>query len=140
MAAPHKIHEFTFQFWRSPPPITVHYQSESFTRLGVDGIGKVRTGKRGRQFEAVVEEHAQFYWLAMSVIPQYHALPQTGPKRIVYNGIDYYDTFNHLYLVDNVEIVECQAVPRLTGPGYDFIGGARIVSRWLLTPYYIEPE
>lgn len=136
--ATHKIGDFTFQFWRSPPPKTVHYQGESFSRIGVDGVGRVITGLRGPQFEAVVEEHAESYVVAMGVIPSYHALPNTGPKVVIYNGINYLSAFSHLYLIDAVEVVECNRVPRLTGPDYDFIGGASITTRWMMTPFYIN--
>lgn len=138
--AAHYIDIFSFQFWRSPPPVTVQYQGESFTRLGESAIGKVRTGKRGLPFEVITEEDFISYAYAMAHIPLYHALPFTGPKRVIYNWIDYLATFNHLYFIDAVELVECKAMPRLTGPGYDFIGGARMQVKWRMTPFYIEPE
>lgn len=135
----HYIDVFTFQFWRSEPPLTVCEKSESYTRFGVNGVGKVRTGKRGPQFQVTVEEDMPSYLYAMGMIPLYHALPNIGPKTIVYNGINYMAAFNHLYLVDDVEVLDCRAMPRLVGPNYDYIGGARISVRWTLTPYYIEP-
>ena len=138
--AKHFIDVYSFQFWRSPPPATVQYVGESFTRVGEDVIGKVRTGKRGKPFEAVTDEDFASYQQAMGFIPLYHALPFTGPKRIIYNQIDYMAVFNHLYFIDAVEILECRAMPRLTGPNYDFVGGARISVRWQMTPYYLEPE
>lgn len=136
----HFIAGFPWQFWRSPPPATVHRQSESFTRIGIDGVGKVITGIRGKQFEAVVEEDTASYAIAMGLIPSLHALPNTGPKGIVYNGIDYMAIFSHLYLIDAVEVVECRSMPRLMGPNYDFLGGARITVRFVMTPYYINPQ
>ena len=138
--AAHYIDIFSFQFWRSPPPTTVQYQGESLTRAGEDAVGKIRTGKRGLQFEAVTEEDFISYAYAMSFIPLYHALPFTGPKRVIYNYVDYFATFNHLYFIDSVELVECRTMPRLIGPGYDFFGGARMQLRWRMTPYYVEPE
>lgn len=138
--ANHYIHVFSFQFWRSPPPTTVQYQGESFTRLGEPIVGKVLTGKRGLPFEAVVEEDFISYAYAMAFIPLYHALPFTGPRRVMYNQIDYLAAFNHLYFIDAVEVVSCKAMPRLTGPGYDFLGGARMQVKWTMTPFYIEPE
>lgn len=138
--AQHYIDVFSFQFWRSAPPLTVHYQSESFTRVGVDGIGKLRTGRRGKQFEATVEEDVISYAYAMGLIPLYHAIPGSGPIRVIYNSIDYAARFNHLYLVDAVEVMECKTHPRLVGPNYDFLGGARITVRWTMTPLYIDPE
>lgn len=138
--AVHYIHIYSFQFWRSPPPTTVQYQGESFTRLGEPLVGKVMTGKRGLPFEAVTEEDFVSYAFAMSFVPLYHALPFTGPVRVIYNNIDYLATFSHLYHVDAVELVECKSMPRLVGPGYDFAGGARMTVKWRMTPYYIEPE
>lgn len=137
--ATHSVDVFTFQFWRSPPPITVQFQGESFTRFGTDGVGKVRTGKRGPQFQATLEEDVVSYAYAMGLIPLYATLPNTGPKLIIYNGINYLAAFSHLYFVDQVEVIDCRTMPRLTGPNYDFLGGARISVRWTLTPYFIEP-
>lgn len=138
--AAHYIDVFSFQFWRSPPPATVQYVGESFTRVGENQVGKIRTGRRGVPFEVITEEDFISYAWAMSFIPRYHALPFTGPKRIIYNYIDYMATFNHLYFIDHVELVECRAMPRLTGPGYDYPGGARMRVRWQMTPFYVEPE
>jgi hypothetical protein len=118
----------------------VHYQSEPFTRIGVDGVGKVLTGIRGRQFEAVVEEDVISYAYAMGLLPLYHALPNTGARTVVYNGINYLAAYSHLYLIDSVEVQDCKRMPRLTGPNYDFIGGARITLRWMMTPYYLNPQ
>lgn len=136
----HYIDIFSFQFWEGPPPRTVQYVGEEFTRLGEPIIGKIQTGKRGRPFECVTEEHFVNYAYAMSFIPLYHALPFTGPKRVVYNLIDYLAAFNHVYFIDAVELVECRAVPRLIGPGYDYLGGARMRVKWRMSPFYIEPQ
>lgn len=138
--AKHYIHVFSFQFWRSAPPATVQNQGESFTRLGEPIVGKIMTGKRGLPFQVVTEEDFISYAYAMAFIPLYDKLPFTGPKRVIYNDIDYLAAFNHLYFVDTVELVECKAMPRLTGPGYDFVGGARMQVKWTMTPFYIEPE
>lgn len=138
--ASHYIDIYSFQFWRSPPPATVQFQGESFTRLGEPIVGKIQTGKRGQQFQVITEEDFISYAYAMSFVPLYHALPFTGPKRVIYNNIDYLATFNHLYFIDTVELVECRAMPRLIGPGYDFTGGARLQVKWVMTPFYIEPE
>ena len=137
--AQHYIDIFSFQFWRSPPPSTVQYQGESFTRIGLPIVGKVQTGKRGLPFQAVTEEHFVSYLYAMLFIPLYHALPFTGPKLVIYNNINYLAVFNHLYFIDTVEVLECRAMPRLTGPNYDYLGGARMSIQWTLTPFYIEP-
>lgn len=138
--ADHFIDIFSFQFWRSAPPRTVQFQGESFTRVGEPIIGKIYTGKRGLPFDVVVEEDFSSYGYAMSHIPLYHAIPFTGPVRVIYNRIDYMAVFNHLYFIDGVEILECKALPRLIGPNYDYVGGARMSVRWQMTPYYIEPE
>ena len=103
--AQHSVDVFTFQFWRSEPPMTVHYQGQPFSRIGVDNVGVVRTGIQGKQFQAVVDEDVISYQYAMGLIPLYHALPNTGPKKVVYNSIDYQAVFSHLYLIDAVEIV-----------------------------------
>lgn len=138
--AAHYIDVFSFQFWRSPPPATVHYQTESFTRTGVNGVGKLRNGQRGKQFQATVEEDVISYAYAMGLIPLYHALPGTGPRRVIYNFIDYAAQFSHWYHIDEVEVLSCKTHPRLIGPTYDFYGGARITVRWTMTPYFVNPE
>jgi hypothetical protein len=138
--AKHYIDVFSFQFWHGQPPRTVQYQGESFTRVGQPIVGKIMTGKRGLPFECETAEDFVSYAYAMAFIPLYHALPFTGPKRVIYNQIDYLTTYNHLYFIDHVDVVECKAMPRLIGPDYDFPGGARMRVKWQMTPFFIEPE
>ena len=130
---------FSFEFWRSDPPRTVSYQGESFIRPGVDGVGKVRTGKRGTQFKVVVEEDLISAAAARALLPRYGMLPFAGPVRVIWEGVDYFTTFNHLYLIDDVQVMQIKTTPRLAGPNYDFLGGARITVHWVMTPYYIDP-
>ena len=140
MAAKHYIDIHSFQFWRTGPPATVQRQGESFTRVGQNVVGKILTGKRGMPFEAVTEEDFQTYDYAMAYSQFYSQLPFSGPKRIVYNDIDYLAMFGHLYWIDSVEVVQCLAMPRIVGPDYDYTSGARVTVRWMMTPLYIEPD
>lgn len=138
--ASHFIDVFSFELWRSPPPRLVQYQGESFTRVGCPLVGKVNTGKRGLPFEALLDGDFQTYQIALAYAKLYHTLPYSGPKRLIYEGIDYMATHNHLYHVDTVEVLQCRVMPRLIGPNYNYLGGARLSTRWTLTPLYIEPE
>lgn len=138
--ASHFIDACEFHLWRSPPPRLVQYQGESVTRVGCPLVGKVNTGKRGLPFEVILDGDFQTYVAAMAFVPLYHTLPFTGPKRLIYDGVDYFATYNHLYQVDSVEVVQCKAMRRLIGPNYDFTNGARLTTRWGLTPFYIEPK
>lgn len=134
--AANRIQYFPFELWQSPPPLTVQLQSEPFTRVGVDGVGKVRTGLRGKQFQVVVADDLSSYAYALGLIPLFHSLPNTGPVKVIYEGTDYETSFNHQYLIDEVEVLSCKRHPRLTGPYYDYVGGTRITVRWTMTPYY----
>jgi hypothetical protein len=134
--AAHYIGPFSFQFWRSPPPGTVHMQGEPHSRAGVNGISHVRTGRRGKQFEAVTEEDFVSYAYAMSFTPLYSDLPHNGLVVVTYNYINYLSAFSHMYHIDSLEIVECKACPRLVGPNYNYPGGARMTVRWMMTPHY----
>lgn len=131
---------FSFQFWRGEPPKTVRYEGESFTRTGVDGVGKVRTGKRGQQFQVITDEDLATAAAARALVPLYATLPFSGPVRVIWEGVDYAAMFSHLYLVDDVEVLSIRTMPRLTGPNYDYVGGARISVRWTMTPFYVQPE
>lgn len=134
------IDVFSFQFWRSEPPKTVSWKGESFIRTGVPNVGKVRTGKRGPQFRATTEEDLISSAAARALIPLYHALPFAGPVRVIWEGVDYASVFSHFYQIDEVEVVALRTMPRLIGPNYDYIGGARITVNWMMTPFYIDPE
>lgn len=131
---------FSFQFWRGEPPKTVRYEGSSFTRTGVDGTGKVRTGKRGQQFQVVTDEDLITSLAARALVPLYAKLPFSGPVRVVWEGVDYATVFSHLYLIDDAEVLSIRTMPRLIGPSYDYLGGARISVRWTMTPLYIPPE
>ena len=138
--ASHFIEAYEFHLWRSPPPRMVQYQGESFTRVGCPIVGKVNTGKRGLQFEVLLDGDFQTLQLAQAAARLDHTLPFTGPKRLIYDGVDYFATHGHLYFVDTVEVVQCKAMARLIGPNYNFSNGARLSTRWVLTPFYIEPS
>jgi hypothetical protein len=132
----HFIENFSFQFWHGTRPTRPTRQIVGHAAFAKDGVGQNRGGKIGRQFESQLVGHWPTYVAAVSMIPQYQELIGEAPVKVVWEGIDLETVWEVKYLVDHVELLEARAMPRLIGPGYDFIGGTRLTTRWLLTPTF----
>lgn len=135
----HTIGGVVFQLWDGPPPLFVQQQVTSHTRPGVEGVSQQNVGKWARQFEAVVTAHYVNYTTAVNAYFSLAAMPGDDPQIVIYNDINYWLTYGHLYTVDNVEPIRIRAAALLTGPGYFFYSGGEMVARLLMTPVVPPP-
>lgn len=134
MSWQHKIDRFEFQFWEGDLPDTPRQQVETFQRAGVSGTGFRLLGERGKPFEAQVTAHLVNYPLTRPLLHQYRTLIGGTPVEVWFNGRRVFVDWQTKYEVLDVDEVECKANVRLIGPGYNFPGGASLVTRWRLLP------
>jgi hypothetical protein len=132
----HRIDVFNFEFWDGSPPVLTYEQGSSFTRPGADGVGQQTLGRWAEPFDATLTAWYASYTLALLAVPRMQAIVRIGPVRLWYNAIDYRTVFGHDYLVDAVEMINCQSVIRLLGPGINLAGGAELLVRFTMTPHY----
>lgn len=125
---------WNFEFWRGTPPPLPQYQISQHTRPGINGIGEQRVGRWHAPISATLVSHWSSYVNAMAVIDNYVALTGSGLVVVSYNSINWFGAYGIKFLVDGVEFVDCQARVRLIGPGYDYLGGAELITQWTLTP------
>ncbi len=131
----HGIDVFNIEFWRSGPPQLVHEQVQTHTRPGADGIGQTKLGQWGRPFSSTIEMHFSSFANALLGYGNFTLIVGTGPVQVKYGQVNYLATFGHMYLVDTASLESCSAHPRLKGPGYDYIGGGRVVLTIQMTPF-----
>lgn len=131
----HGVDVFNFEFWDGAAPALTQEQVTTHTRPGANGVGQTLAGVWERSFEAVLTADYNSYLSAMVGFNLMRFIVGTGPVQVKYNNINYLGTFGHLYFVDRVTMVSCKVHPRLIGPTYSFIGGARLRVRFRMTPH-----
>lgn len=130
----HRVGQFTFQFWEGEIPESPTQQVETLQRAGVTGTGFRVLGVRGDPFEATLTEHFPSYAAARPWIEQYKTLIGQQALEVWKDGRRLLIDLKTKFVVLDVRELSCQAHVRLMGPGYQYAGGAALVSRWKLLP------
>lgn len=128
----HRVGQYTFQFWEGDRPRLPTQQVQTFARPGVDSHDARLTGTRAEPTECQLTEHLVAWTLRESLLRNYRALIGQPAVEVWYEKRRLLTTDRVLFLVLDVVEVECQTNVRLVGPGYDYLNGAALVSRWRL--------
>jgi hypothetical protein len=132
----HRIGPFPAEFWRGEQPDFAHQRSTSHTRAGANGVGRVLVGKSGRAFWAELEFHAITYARGLALIPQLMNLTGRPPVMIIHNYRPLWlAPYRHLFYVNNVRLIRTNAMPRIVGPGYNYLGGTAVTVAIELEPF-----
>ena len=130
----HAVGISKFELWRGDPP-RFHQQSvETFSRTAVDGTAFKIKGKRGEQFTAELESWFTSYAAARAQFVKYLNLIGGTPQRVLYNNVQYWVLYKTRYEVVDVQEVDCHVCVRLKGPGINYAGGARLITKWTMVP------
>lgn len=122
---------YTFEFWNGEQPVLLSEHVQQFSRAGADGLAHRKLGTRGRSFTAELTSHHASYAAARSSFATMLAFVGKVVD-IVHEGRNLNSADGVSFVVEAVESVECQSCVLLTGPGYAYAGGARLVTRWQL--------
>lgn len=134
----HAIGPHTFALWRTSPPPPVLYQRVALhVRPGADGLTAQKIGTWGQPFEAVVVAHFATTAEALAAQAAYAQLPDAGPLAVIWDGVPY-TNYGQLFICSDVMVQQIQVVPRLIGPGYDYLPGVEVVVRFRLAAIAIE--
>lgn len=128
------IDSFTFVRWFGQPPQLVTNHVRIQTKLGQNGISAQATGIHGDPFDFEAETALADQSQVAALENAYRSLVGSSPVVVIHNGNNYFTTYGHKYLVLDVKITQTKRHPRLIGPGYDYIGGWLLRSRWQLLP------
>lgn len=127
------IGDFGFVRWEGPRPQFVKQHVQEFTKGGQDGISAQLLGTRGDPFQvqlsAVMPSVAQ-----VAVIEANYRLLIGTVTNVIYEGMNYTIGYRTQYLVHDAMNVSVKRHPLLFGPGYNYPGGWKVVSRWILIP------
>lgn len=123
---------YYFEFWSGDQPQQLAEQVQSFARAGAVGVAHRTLGIRGKTFQPVLESHHSSYSSARTVHNAMLALIGTVVD-VVHEGINLNTAYGVSFVVESLELVECQACVRLIGPSYNYPAGARLTTRWTLT-------
>lgn len=135
MTAIYQIGSYEFVKWEGPPPQLVKQHLARFTKTGQPGFSAQMLGAYGDPFDVTVSAVVANQANGITLENGYRSLIGASTQTVIFNGVNYSTQFSHTYLVENVETVEFRTLPRLIGPTYNFAGGWRLISRWLLVPY-----
>ena len=133
----HFIGNHQFALWLSAPPPIMGQQTVEHVQPGQDGVTQQRVGLWGTPFDAVVASHFATGAQAQTAALQYSGLQGSGPVAVVWNGVPYVQ-YGQMFLVSSFTLLQMRVMPRLLGPGYDFVGGTEVVSRFRMIPISIN--
>lgn len=122
---------YTFEFWQGEQPQILAQQVAELSRAGADGTAHRKLGTRGRPFTAELVSHHSSYSGARTA----HAAMVAFVGKVVditHEGRNLNSVDGVSFVVEAVELAECQTCVVLTGPSYAYPGGARLVTRWTL--------
>lgn len=128
------IDVFNFEFWDGPPPVVPTQKVIVTHRPGVSGVAHQLLGVWGETFDANLTSHWVNQLAAMTGHAYMNALIGTGGKYLKYNNINWSSLHGVLFHVNGVQLVTLKSVPRIIGPGYDFVAGTIMVAKFTLTP------
>lgn len=130
----YQVDQWGFVRWLGSPPRLVSEHVALFTKPGQPGVSAQLMGEYGEPFDA--ELHAAFATQALAAVAEqnYRFLVGSSPVVVVHNAKNYWTIHGHLYLILRAEVTDVRCHPRLMGPGYDYIGGWLVRSRWTMQP------
>lgn len=129
-----QIGSYGFVRWEGPPPQLVRQHIQRFTKTGQSGQSALILGAHGDPFQITVDAVFPNQGLGQVAENGYRFLVGASPQVIVFNSINYFIAYQHLYLVEMVDTTEFKRHPRLIGRNYDYIHGWRLRSQWTLVP------
>lgn len=135
---PFRVGAYGFDLWDGPPPALAQEQIATHTRPGADGVGQLKLGSWAPTTEAVLLADFTTFTAADAMFAFWATLPDQDPLPVRWNNIEYFNAYGHLHHVDAVEKLQVQRHVRLTGPGYDYVGGARIAAKFVFTAYDVR--
>ena len=119
---------------RSAPPLIVQQQGEVIERVGVDGAGFLRTGRRGKPFQMRSAVDYATRALADQAQDGYGGMVGQSRYTLVWAGVDYSAEHNCQYIVIDVDVFRVQYMPVAVGG----LSGANAVywleALWTLLP------
>lgn len=124
---------FDFVRWEGPPPPLVKQHVIAFNKIGQPGISAQNTGIHGDQFDVTLTSVFANQANAIVVEEAYRDLIGTV-SQVKWNNINYLFQYAHTYLPMAVDTLSVKAHPLLVGPGYSFVGGYLVLTRWSLIP------
>ena len=134
-----RIHVFDFVNWEGPPPVIVQEQGATFHRPGADGVGVQKIGRWADPFNVTLTRwdtsFSRALWTAQIIT---NTLPNSGPKRVRYEGIDMHAApFRTTYLIDFVNVVSCERLVRQfnSSAGINYAGGGELIVELTMTPF-----
>lgn len=134
------VDRFVFMDWKGTPPPLSQEQGVTFHRPGADGVGQQTTGSWEEAFTVTLVYWDSTYVRALRNIAAMQAfLVRTGPKRVIYENIDYSrPPFSHYYLIDRIYNSSCkQQVRQLYSPTPTIsrAGGVEALLEFTMTPH-----
>lgn len=123
---------YNFVRWEGPRPQFTKQHVQTFTKTGVAGVSQLALGVHGDPFEVTLTSVFDTEASARGGENLYRTLIGAGAQTLVYEGTNYTITYAHQYLVEDVVVEEAKRLPLITGPGYSYVGGWRVRSRWRL--------
>lgn len=137
--ATYSIGIFEFVRWQGVPPPLVKQHVVPFNKIGLPGVGAIKTGNHGDPFDVTLSAVFANKANAILVEESYRDLIGASPATVVYDNLDYFLTYFHSFLVVNVETISIKAHPLLLGPGYSYPGGTMVRSHWQMIPISTAP-
>lgn len=130
----YQIGAFGFVRWEGPPPQLVKQHLQRFTKPGQDGISAQAMGIYGDPFQVTLTGVFPNQSQGLIAEDAYRFLVGAPTQVVIFNGVNYFTTYSHRYLVDNVQTTEFKRHPLLSGINYAYYGGWRLQSQWTLVP------
>lgn len=130
----YQIGTFGFVRWEGQPPQLVRNHLAKFIKTGQSGLAAQLLGIHGNSFDVTLTAAFETQDQGLVCENGYRFLIGAGTQNILYNGVNYFTTFAHSYLIESVDTVSFSRHPLLIGPGYVYYGGWLLKSRWVMTP------
>lgn len=110
-------------------PLLPRAESEVISRPGVDGLGFLKTGARGKQFSLRTIADVANWATAQTINTQYHQLTNSALVDLIFGGVNY-STISIRFNVLDVEVTRIKKVS--TSVGGLAAGQAIIEATWQL--------
>ena len=126
-----------FVRWEGPRPQLVKQHTREFTKPGQDAISTQLMGTFGDPFQVRLSAVFASQILAQSAEAAYRLYIGTT-QVLVHEGVNYSSSYSTAYFVKDVVVQESKRHVRLIGPTYDYPGGWKVVSDWVLIPIAVS--
>lgn len=133
--ATYSIDAYTFAKWDGPPRVP-QSQLVQFTLPGKSNAGFQHVGTQGQEFVVHVTAFYANQAAALTAADNMKALVDAGPKEIVYNGVNYFSSYDAKYKILQVDVAECKAIIGVVASGVSISPAVRLVLAVRLRPHY----